>query len=86
MDDTSIKVAVIVPVFNTPSSFLQESINSIIGQEYNGLKLVIRLFIHDDGSTASETLDMLNNLEQSDSRYVNIYDKMGDSYAFKAIY
>lgn len=70
MDDTPSQVAVIVPVFNTPASFLREAIDSIAQQELSGSYFLLRIFIHDDGSTLSETVDVLAEYEKNSSLYV----------------
>ena len=70
MDDTPPQVAVIVPVYNTPAAFLREALDSIAQQNIAGAHFLLRIFIHDDGSTVSETLDVLAEYEQNSSLYV----------------
>ena len=56
------KVSVVMPVYNA-SRFLNDSINSILNQTLDDLELICV----DDGST-DESLDILNNFKDNDSR------------------
>lgn len=56
-------VSVIMPTFNA-SRFLADSIESILGQTYEELELLIT----DDGSTDALTLQILKDFSQKDSR------------------
>lgn len=70
MDDTPLKVAVIVPIYNTPSAFLTEAVESIVGQDLAGCKIQLRIFLHDDGSSIAETLGVLAEYEKNTALYV----------------
>ena len=59
-------VSVIMPTYNA-GKFLADSINSILQQFYKNLELLIT----DDASTDAETIRILNDFAQKDSR-VNI--------------
>ena len=58
------KVSVIMPVFNTPSDFLYQAVNSVMFQSVADFELLII----DDGSTNNETLAVLNELKTTDKR------------------
>lgn len=67
MSDASIRIAVIIPVYNTPATFLKESIESILSQDLNGLPVEIRTFVRDDGSTQRETVELLEQYASNPS-------------------
>lgn len=74
MEKDAIKIAVIIPVYNTPASFLKESIDSILNQDCTGLHYNLRTFIHDDGSSLPEIAEVLQQYLFSSSKYVKILD------------
>jgi glycosyltransferase involved in cell wall biosynthesis len=57
-------VSVILPVYNPPSVFLREAIDSVLTQAYPGWQLCIA----DDGSTQSETRPVLEEYAAGDPR------------------
>lgn len=63
MTQTSLKVAVIVPIYNTQVEFLKESIQSIFEQKQGKIAFVYKIFLYDDGSHQIETLQYLNELD-----------------------
>jgi glycosyltransferase involved in cell wall biosynthesis len=65
----ALKVAVIIPVYNTTELFLQESLDSILAQDQADLNLDIRIFIHDDGSSLPETASTLKHYQSRHPRY-----------------
>ena len=57
----SARIAVIVPVFDPPVSFLRECLNSVLAQEARGWQLVVV----DDGSTREDVRQFLQEFEAS---------------------
>ncbi|MEO5718892.1 MAG: glycosyltransferase, partial [Chthoniobacterales bacterium] len=57
-------LSIITPVFNTPAPWLAEAIDSVINQAYENWELVLI----DDGSTLTETVELLNTVERRESR------------------
>ena len=70
----SVKVAVIVPVFDTPSAFLSEALDSILAQTLDRSKFELQIFVYDDGSQLPETLSTLDN-----------YAALGHMYAIQTL-
>lgn len=70
-------ISAIIPVFNTPSEFLQECITSLISQTYTDSEILIV----DDGSRL-ETAQLCDSLAQQDPRIRVIHqDNKGPSIA-----
>jgi len=59
-----VKISVIMPVYNTPSSILNEAIKSVLNQKYDNWELCIC----DDCSTSMETVTILNQYRGIDPR------------------
>ena len=53
-----------MPVYNTEPEFLSKAIDSVLGQTWSALELLI----YDDGSTREDTLEMLEHYERKDAR------------------
>ena len=68
------KVSVIIPVYNTPKEYLDESLDSVLGQTYRNLEVVIV----DDGS-AMETATYLDERAKTDARITVHHIKNGGS-------
>lgn len=69
---SKIKVATIVPVFDTPSEFLREALDSIVGQTLDREKFELQIFVYDDGSQLEETLTTLQEYTSKGLMYVLI--------------
>jgi GT2 family glycosyltransferase len=59
-------ISVVMPTFNTPSRYLRLAIESVLCQNFTRWELCI----HDDGSKASETLEVLREYQRRDKRIV----------------
>jgi GT2 family glycosyltransferase len=59
-------ISVVMPTFNTPSRYLRLAIESVLRQDFPRWALCI----HDDGSTSSETLEVLREYQRRDQRIV----------------
>ncbi len=59
-------VSIITPVFNTPASWLNEAVDSVLKQVYENWELILI----DDGSTLIETIELLTSLAERDHRIV----------------
>jgi Predicted glycosyltransferases len=57
-------ISIIMPVYNTPETFLREAIQSVLDQVYTNWELCIA----DDASTASHIKPILEEYQQQDSR------------------
>ena len=57
-------ISILTPVFNTPVEWLQQAVDSVLGQAYEHWELLLI----DDASTQRSTIDLLSQLEQSDPR------------------
>jgi glycosyltransferase involved in cell wall biosynthesis len=57
-------ISVIMPTFNTPRRYLLLAIESVLRQSYQGWQLCI----YDDGSSAADTLELLKEYRERDSR------------------
>ncbi len=77
-NDMSELVSVIMPTFNA-STFLAQSIDSVLNQTYSNLELLIT----DDASTDPATIDILNNYARKDSRVKVVFlkENNGPGYA-----
>lgn len=65
----STKVAVIVPVYDTPSAFLREALDSIVAQTLDRSKFELQIFAYDDGSQLPETLATLEEYASQGHMY-----------------
>jgi GT2 family glycosyltransferase len=61
-------ISIVMPVYNTPSEVLRQSVQSVFDQAYRNWQLCIA----DDGSDEAATLDVLQGLERRDRRRVKI--------------
>ncbi|MEO7723619.1 MAG: glycosyltransferase family 2 protein [Chthoniobacterales bacterium] len=59
-------LSIITPVFNTPALWLAEAVESVIRQAYENWELILV----DDGSTLTETVELLTTIGRRDSRIV----------------
>ncbi len=59
------KISVIMPVYNTPSQYLKESIESILNQTYKNFEFIII----DDGSTIKEVKETINSYKDPRIKY-----------------
>lgn len=66
---SSVKVATIIPVFDTPSEFLKEAIDSVLTQTLERTKFELQIFVYDDGSQLAETLTTLEEYEAKGLMY-----------------
>jgi GT2 family glycosyltransferase len=57
-------VSILTPVYNTPAEWLEEAIDSVVQQAYENWELLLV----DDRSTLAETVAILADVEQRDSR------------------
>ncbi|PYJ20743.1 MAG: hypothetical protein DME99_09275, partial [Verrucomicrobia bacterium] len=57
-------ISIITPVFNTPSAWLREAIDSVLAQAYENWELILI----DDASTNRETLEVLSRQSSRDGR------------------
>ncbi len=74
--DHDFVISVIVPVYNPPIDFLDECLNSVIGQQARNWQLVVA----NDGSTKPEVADYLAGFEQlhrADARVVVVSKENG---------
>lgn len=71
MTDKPVKVAVIIPVFNTPVEFLREAVDSITSQLINRDLYSLNIFVHDDGSSLPETISYLDECNKNGIMYVS---------------
>lgn len=62
--DYNPKISIVVPTFNTPKVFLSEMIESVINQTYGNWELCIA----DGASKNDETIDLLKEYENKESR------------------
>lgn len=65
---TSTKISIVMPVYNTPKTYLLESVNSVLSQQYNNIELIIV----DDGSN-SECAMVCDSIRLSDPRVVVLH-------------
>lgn len=74
--EQDITFSIIVPVFNTPESYLREMIESVLNQSYGKLELCIA-----DGSTKETPWEIINEYQQKDSRikYKKLQENKGIS-------
>lgn len=72
MATDTIRVAVIIPVYNTPATFLQEALDSILTQTPTALNCELRIFLHNDGSNLPETVDTLKQYSEKYPSYVHL--------------
>jgi GT2 family glycosyltransferase len=63
-------ISVVMPTFNTPARYLRLAIESVLRQELSHWQLCI----HDDGSTCSETLELLKEYQRRDERIIIQFD------------
>lgn len=66
----SVKISIVVPIYNTPDDFLKEMIESVIKQTYSNWQLCIA-----DGGESISNREIIENYLQKDSRIV--YKKLG---------
>jgi hypothetical protein len=59
-------ISVIMPTFNTPARYLKLAIESVLRQDFGRWQLCI----HDDGSTAEETREILKEYQRADPRII----------------
>lgn len=71
------KISVIMPVYNTPVNYLEMSVMSVLGQNND----LFELIIIDDGSTNSDTLTFLSNLDGQKGVIVRHIENNGVSNA-----
>jgi len=64
-------ISIITPVFNTPSPWLRECVESVLSQTYKKWELILI----DDHSTEADTLRSLTELAASDSRIILAKDE-----------
>ncbi|MCF8359105.1 MAG: glycosyltransferase [Prolixibacteraceae bacterium] len=57
-------ITIIIPVYNSPSKYLSQTIDSILNQIYQKWELIII----DDGSTSIDTIKFLKNIAKKDNR------------------
>lgn len=69
-ENMDILVSVLMCVYNTPAQYLQEAIDSILGQTYENIEFVIV----DDGSNREETLECLEKRAEEESRIKLIHN------------
>lgn len=74
----SIKVTIIIPVFNG-EQYLNETIDSFVNQTYNNWELICV----DDGST-DRSINILNKYSQHDNR-IKVYKKTNEGIAAKGV-
>ena len=74
--ELDITFSIIVPVFNTPESYLREMIESVLNQSYEKLELCIA-----DGSTMDKPWEIIKEYQQKDSRikYKKLQENKGIS-------
>ena len=71
------RVSIVIPVFNTDASFLEEAVASALAQTHPDIELVIV----DDGSTREETLNLLAELRTKENIRVLHQANQGPSVA-----
>lgn len=62
------EISVILPVFNTKVSYLQESIASVLNQTFKRFELLII----DDGSTDENCVEFLNSFSSMDDERIQL--------------
>ena len=62
-------ISILIPVYNTPESFLQEALKSVLSQTYQNWECCIA----DDGSTSPHVHKILEKFRKSDPRFKIIY-------------
>ena len=65
------KISILVPVYNTPSHFLEATIGSVLDQVYTNWELCLA----DDNSPSKETKEVLMKYEALDARIKVVYRK-----------
>lgn len=63
------RISVITSVYNTKAEYLQDYIDSIMGQTYQNYEVVIV----DDGSTSPETIEFLKEIQRKYKEKVSVY-------------
>lgn len=67
----NILFSIIMPVYNTPSNFLREALDSVLNQVYDNWELCIT----DDGSTEPHVKEILESYKRKDGRIKIVYNK-----------
>ena len=65
-DNCTIKVSIVVPVYNTPIRYLQEMIDSVLNQTYANIELCL----FNGGSNKQEVDDIIKQYQNQDSRII----------------
>ena len=71
-EESMIGISVIMPVYNTTTEYLKESVNSILSQTYQNIEFIII----DDGST-DDTQSYLQSIEDERIKLVRNSKKLG---------
>ncbi|EKI2643992.1 glycosyltransferase, partial [Campylobacter coli] len=59
-------VGVVIPFYNTKLHYLKECLNSVIGQSYEKLEIILI----SDGNTEQQNFDLIKQYIKNDSRIV----------------
>ena len=62
-------IGVIIPIYNTDSTFLKECVDSVLAQTYTQLEICLI----DDGSTQKECLELCKKYCRADTRITLIH-------------